>query len=345
MGLDLTAQEIKEIWVEAEQQCSPVTSIDGLETIYSVPTLLGSGYRREIELYPGLELCIFNENYRDLTVQGTEDEHPVQFKVHLSGIEDSGDHVLINRKQSYVGGSGIQRRLEVFMPQCQPLVGVDVHIHPHLLSQYFAMPTGELPAEMQPLVRGDDWQRAFSPKNTGAIRSVVQQIIDCPFMGITKRLYLQGKVFELIALQLDGILDDDTAAPSVSLKPDTIARIYHAAEILRSHLEQPPSQTELAQQVGVGHCTLHKGFQSLFGVTPFAYLTRQRMEQAKRLLQEPHCTVAEVANQVGYANPSQFAAAFKRQFGITPSASIRGRAIGQQEPKGAKIFLKNRILG
>lgn len=72
------------------------------------------------------------------------------------------------------------------------------------------------------------------------MRSVVQQIIDCPFMGITKRLYLQGKVFELMALQLDGILDDDTAAPSVSLKPDMIARIYHAAEILRSHLEQPP---------------------------------------------------------------------------------------------------------
>ena len=69
------------------------------------------------------------------------------------------------------------------------------------------------------------------------------------------------------------------------------------------------------------------------------------MEVAKRLLREPHCTVAEVANQVGYANPSQFAAAFNRQFGITPSACIRGRAIGQQEPKGAKIFLKNRILG
>lgn len=327
MGLDLTVQEVEEIWIEAEQQCPPVTSTDRLETIYSVPTLLGSGYRREIDLYPGLDLCIFNETYCDLITQGPENEHLVQFKVHLSGIEDSGDHVLINGEQSYVGGSGIQRRLEVFTPQCQPLVGVDVHIQPHLLSQFFATPTGELPVEMQPLVRGDDWQRAFSPKNTRAMRSVVQQIIDCPFMGITKRLYLQGKVFELMALQLNGILDDDTAAPSVSLKPDMIARIYHAAEILRSHLEQPPSQTELAQQVGVGYCTLHKGFRSLFGVTPFAYLTRQRMEQAKRLLREPHCTVTEVANQVGYVNPSQFAAAFKRQFGITPSDCIRGTAI------------------
>lgn len=88
MGLDLTAQEIEEIWVEAEQQCPPVTSIERLETIYSVPTLLGSGYRRQIDLYPGLELCIFNETYCDLIAQVTENEHLVQFnfKVAVSHI-------------------------------------------------------------------------------------------------------------------------------------------------------------------------------------------------------------------------------------------------------------------
>lgn len=68
------------------------------------------------------------------------------------------------------------------------------------------------------------------------------------------------------------------------------------------------------------------------------------MEQAKRLLREPHCTVVEVANQVGYVNPSQFAAAFKRQFGIPP-VTVSGAERASVEPLGAKIFLKNRILG
>ncbi len=60
-------------------------------------------------------------------------------------------------------------------------------------------------------------------------------------------------------------------------------------------------------------------------IESLAYLGR--MEQAERWLREPDCTVAEVANRVGYANPAQFAAAFKRQFGITPSDCILGRGI------------------
>ena len=64
---------------------------------------------------------------------------------------------------------------------------------------------------------------------------------------------------------------------------------------------------------------------AVFGVTPFAYLTQQRMNQAERLLRQPNRTVAEVANVVGYANPVQFAAAFKRQYGIIPSECLGGK--------------------
>jgi AraC-like DNA-binding protein len=324
MSLDLTAQEVDEIWMEAEQQCPPVTSIDRLETICVVPTRLGRGYQREMELCPGLELEIFNVTYNDLMFRHKESPHSVQFMVHLSGVIDSGDHLYQDSTQSYVGGSGIQRAIASFHPATQPLVGIDIHMQPHLLSQFFATSTGELSSKLQPLVQGDDWQRVFSPKTTGAMRSVVQQIIDCPLIGITKRLYLQGKVIELIALQLDSILDHSRAVSSDSLKADTVARIHYAAEILRSRLETPPSQTELAQMVGVGQCTLIKGFREIFGMKPFAYLTRHRMEQAERLLRQPGHTVATVANQVGYANPAQFAAAFKRYFGMTPRECMRG---------------------
>jgi AraC-like DNA-binding protein len=323
MSLDLTAQEVDEIWLEAEQQCPPVTSIDRLETLHSIPSILGSGYYREIDLYPGLDLCIHCEIYHhDMIGQALENQHLVQFQVLLSGVLDGGDLVRIDTEQSYVGGSGIQRSFQCFSPQAQPLIGVDIHMQPHLLSQFFAAPTGELPTELQPLVRGDDWQRIFSPKTTGAMRSVVQQIIDCPFWGATKRLYLQAKVFELMALQLHSIVP--APAADSSLKPSTIARIHQAADLLRSHLEHPPSQTELARQVGVSDRTLRRGFRELFDATVFGYLTVQRMVMAERLLRQGTTTIEAVAGRVGYANPSHFAAAFKRQFGISPSECAMG---------------------
>jgi AraC-like DNA-binding protein len=326
MSLDLTAQEFDEIWMEAEQQWTPVTSIDRLETIRTVPSLLGSGYLRKMELPHDLDLCIYNETYNDLTIWEPDHQHLVQFMVSLSGVIDNRScSIVTHPEQGYVGGSGIQRGCRVFMPQSQTQVGVNIHIEPHLLSQLFATPTGELPAELQPLVQEDDWHQKFVIKTTAAMRSVVQQIIDCSLIGATKRLYLQGKVFELMALQLNAILENKDWATSASLKPDTVARIHHAAEILRSHLEHPPSQTDLAQQVGVSYSTLCRGFRAVFGLTPFAYLTQQRMKQAEQLLRQPDCTVTEVATRLGYTNPAQFAAAFKRQLGISPSDCIRGR--------------------
>jgi AraC-like DNA-binding protein len=329
MSLDLTAQEFDVIWMEAEQRYPPATSIDRLETIHTIPSQLGYGYRRTMELCPGLELEIFNETYPNgLVYRGVEHQHLVQFMVHLSGVVDSGSFLYQDAIHSYIGGSGIQRAIVNVHPANQPEVGVSIHLQPHLLSQFFATPSGELPPELQPLVREDDWQQVFSPKVTGAMRSVVQQIIDCPFLGITKQLYLQGKVFELIALQLDGILNTKPTTPSGSLKSDTIARIHHAAEILRSRLEHPPSQTELAQLVGVSDRTLRRGFQALFHTTVLGYVTEQRLLQAEQLLRQG-LTVAEVVHRSGYSNQGHFAAAFKRRFGITPKQCAMGKKAAQ----------------
>ena len=324
MSLDLTIQEADEIYAEAEQHYPPATSVDHMEIIYPEPSKLGSGYNREMELCSGLELCIMDITSHDLTLRVPENDHLVQFTVLLSGTCDCGDHVQLNARQSYVGSSGIQPQHFLRTSQFHRRVGVDIHMPPVLFQQFFANANGELPASLQPLVQENDWQQRFSPKTTGPMRTVVQQIIDCPFLGAAKRAYLQGKVFELIALQLDSISSSDAAPTATFPKADTVARLHYAAEILRSRLENPPSQIELAQLVGIGHSTLSKGFREVFGITPFAYLTRYRMEQAESSLRQPDCTVAEVANRVGYANPAHFAAAFKRHFGITPSECMRG---------------------
>ena len=325
MSLDLTTHDIEAIYAEAEQHCPPVISADRVETIYTGHPQLGSGHVREIELCAGLGLHIFDVTPRNLTLQCPENEHLIQFSAFLSGLFDCGDYLQVNSSQGYIGGSGIQPRHYMRVSKAHRQVGVDIHMTPALFQQFFADAQGEQSAFSKALVQENNWQHRFSPRITGAMRTVVKQMIGCPFFGAAKRAYLQGKVFELIALQFDSLLGGDVSPASTSLKAETIARIHYAAEILRSHFENPPDQNALAQQAGVGYCTLHKGFREIFNMTPFAYLTCQRMEQAERLLRQPGCTVAEVANRVGYANPAKFARVFKRQFGITPKDCSQGR--------------------
>jgi AraC-like DNA-binding protein len=135
-------------------------------------------------------------------------------------------------------------------------------------------------------------------------------------------MYLEGKLWELFALQLAQLAESELSSVRYSLKLQSINRIDQAKDILMSRVENPPSILELAQQVGVSDFTLCRGFQEIFGTMVISYLTQKRLEQAELLLREKKLSVAEVANLVGYTHLGYFAKVFKRQFGITPSECL-----------------------
>ena len=323
MVLELNKSANDTPWTETNQQFTPVTSADGLETIDKVSPHLGKGYNREVYLQPGVELCIFDRTYQDVAIHIPENQHPVQFMVYLSGVAYSGDLIYQDTNWGYVGGSGIQSPVRTVFPGIQHQVGVIVHIQPRLLAQFFGTSESDLQPTLDALVPGDDQpQQVFSSPTTRTIQTVVQQIIDCPFTGVTKRLYLQGKILELMALQLEGITS--SVHQNRVLKPETVARVQQAAVIMRSHLESPPCQTTLARQVGVSDRTLRRGFKQLFGTTVLGYLSEQRLLYAEQLLRDTSLSVTEVVHRCGCSNQGHFAATFKRRFGITPKQCAMG---------------------
>jgi AraC-like DNA-binding protein len=177
---------------------------------------------------------------------------------------------------------------------------------------------------LKPLFKREDWKESFYPVVTPAIRAIAQQMWDAPYRGDLKRLYLQAKVMELLVIYLDLISDNQKQTRVQGLKPETIARLNYAKEILTSQVANPPLLSDLARQVGVSDRTLQRGFRSLFNTTVVGYLIQQRLEQAEKLLRQGNLKVTEVAHLVGYEHLGQFAAAFKRQFGITPRQCLAG---------------------
>ena len=73
----------------------------------------------------------------------------------------------------------------------------------------------------------------------------------------------------------------------------------------------------LAKNCNISKSYIHKLFRKEFGMTPFQYITRIRMNQAKTLLLEMF-PVGEVALMVGYSDIYQFSRAFKRFYKISP---------------------------
>lgn len=82
-------------------------------------------------------------------------------------------------------------------------------------------------------------------------------------------------------------------------------------------ITSPHDARKLAESFGVSATTLNGYFSSVYGLTIAAYLRKRRMEEAGNLLRNGS-SVADAALKVGYANPSKFATAFKREFGVSP---------------------------
>lgn len=111
--------------------------------------------------------------------------------------------------------------------------------------------------------------------------------------------------------------DLSCAKPRVMLTRAQMNLVRRVRDELESSLDAPHDARDLARASGVSAATLNSHFSNLYGETIASYLRRRRMERGRDLLAQG-LSVADVSLRVGYANPSKFAAAFKRAFGETP---------------------------
>ena len=85
--------------------------------------------------------------------------------------------------------------------------------------------------------------------------------------------------------------------------------------------------TAIAGEMCMSVSAFRRRFTSLVEDVPQAYIMRIRMEKACRLFAEqPDLTVAEVGQQCGFDDKSNFTRAFKRYYGQTPSEYVKARS-------------------
>ncbi len=326
MTITLSSNDLRELYAESRSNNSHADGISESEIISEIPQKLGKGYLQNIELCKGMLLTIVDGYVSDdIAIKMPVREHPVELIVRSASDDKSNSNLDSSCWESKLLGSGIASANTIECKRMQQNQIVSVHIEPFLLTTLFAESSGELPSELKPLIKKDDFRTCFeSQKLSSEILILVQQILHCPYQGLTRKMYLQGKVFELMALQFETLKREEKATNcKQKLKSEDIERIYHAKDILLARWQNPPSLLELAREVGLNDYKLKIGFRQCFKTTVFGTLQDYRMEQARQLLTEGSFTVTGIARTVGYTNRSHFAAAFKRKYGVNPSVYLQ----------------------
>jgi AraC-like DNA-binding protein len=127
----------------------------------------------------------------------------------------------------------------------------------------------------------------------------------------------------LVAAALAGALRAlDDADPAVPAEPPLVARVRM---LVQNQLGDPDlSVRRLAEHSGCTPDYLSHLFGRCTGEHLAAYIVRQRMERAARLLADSAMAGKEIAWACGYTTQSYFSRSFRAHFGATPKA-WRGR--------------------
>ena len=105
------------------------------------------------------------------------------------------------------------------------------------------------------------------------------------------------------------------------------SRLRRACDYMVSRLGEDVSLQEVAASVELSTGHFSTAFKQSSGVTPHAWMRRQRIDRAKTLLHDANLNLTQIAIILGYANQSSLGVAFKRETGVTPT-QWRVREIG-----------------
>lgn len=136
------------------------------------------------------------------------------------------------------------------------------------------------------------------------------------------RLFVEESVLRLLdrvaasAARFRGV--EQRAAPASRAGAGEV--VDAVREILGTRYREDLSLADLGRRTGYSVFHLSRVFRERAGLTLHAYQNRMRLLTALERVAELGTDLARVALDLGYASHSHFTAAFRRAFGVTPSA-------------------------
>ena len=162
---------------------------------------------------------------------------------------------------------------------------------------------------------------ALFNSNDGELRAAAMQIFVAATRGEPDDLLLLESGIHRIAIRL---LDRASHGP-IQPARGGLARAAHRRvnDMITAALDDKSASPTLDQLADAACLSVNhfiRVFHQQTGTTPHRHVVLCRLERGITLLKKPGKSVAEVADDVGFATPAHFVATFRRTMGVTPGA-------------------------
>ncbi len=146
----------------------------------------------------------------------------------------------------------------------------------------------------------------------------------------TLRAHREGRADDASRWLRAALGELDECGPARSQTPLQAEQAARVEDLCARILQAPGARRSLADLARAAHYSrdhLIRVFKKHKGITPNEFVLRARMDRARTLLHFSDHTVAEIAEQLGYADPYRFSHQFKARMGVCPTAFRAARPL------------------
>jgi YesN/AraC family two-component response regulator len=99
-----------------------------------------------------------------------------------------------------------------------------------------------------------------------------------------------------------------------------------ALDIINKHISDETFSVDLfAEEIAMSRSQLRRKLVALIGKSPGDLIRSIRLTKAAKLLEQHFGNISEIAAEVGFNNPANFAHSFKSYFGVSPSEYLNSK--------------------
>ena len=338
MRIDVKTLPVNEIIQDiSEKLNTPVLDGDAVLTL-QIPQELGEGHIRASNFDCGMGIISYNcKFFEDVEICfSLNTVHPLKFIFCSEGevahtFQSSEEiHTIQAYQNIIVSSSGYNGHVLYFK------ANVRTHVSSlEIIRSVFAHRTNygfkDLEPNLKELFMDAVSEKQFFYQGNYSIKAadVMEDLNSREFTGFLQSLYLEGKSYDMLVIQIDQYQDDESEdrLPTILRKSD-IEKVDYVARRIEGDLGSNLTVEMLAKEAGTNINKLQEGFKYVYDLTVNKFIQHKKLEAAKEMLMGSDKNISEIVSAIGLNNRSYFSKIFKEKYGVNPKYFLKTRKQG-----------------
>ena len=111
---------------------------------------------------------------------------------------------------------------------------------------------------------------------------------------------------------------DSLPLVNTTVRTEIYTRLITAKDFIHSNYTDEINLDALCKLTAMSKFHFLRMFKSVYGITPYQYLTKVRMERAVGLLKDSRRHISEIADELGFEYANSFIKAFQKTYRMSP---------------------------